>query len=258
MAGASSARRPDGRVHAHPYPPHHLCRHVRPHDRRPGAAGRYRPHHRGGARPHHLWRGGEVRRRQGDPRRDGPVPGDARGGRGGYRHHQRADRGSLGHLQGRCGPARRAHRGHRQGGQSRHAARRRHRHRAGDGGHRGRGAHPDGGRVRRPYPLHLSPADRRRAPFRGHDHAGRWHRAGPWHACHDLHPRCVAYRAHVAGRGWAPGQYRAELQGQRLPPRGAGRDGGGRGLRHEAARGLGHDARRHRLLPPWPTTWTCR
>jgi GNAT superfamily N-acetyltransferase len=39
-----------------------------------GAAGRYRPDHRGGARPDHLWRGGEVRRRQGDPRRDGAKP----------------------------------------------------------------------------------------------------------------------------------------------------------------------------------------
>jgi hypothetical protein len=36
---------------------------------------------------------------------------------------------------------------HRQGGQSRHAARCGHHHRTGDGGHRGRGAHPDGGRA---------------------------------------------------------------------------------------------------------------
>jgi hypothetical protein len=181
------------------------------------------------------------------------------GGRGGYRHHQRADRRSYRHLQGRCGAEGRAHRGDRQGGQSRHAAGRRHRHRTGDGGHRGRGAHPDRGRLRRPYPLHLPPAGGGRAPFRRHDDAGRRHRAGPWDPCHDLHPRCVAYRAHVAGGGRGADEYRAELQGQRVPPRGAGGDGGGGRLRHEAARGLGHDARAPSTAASRsPTTWTCR
>ncbi len=46
-------------------------------------------------------RGGEVRRRQGDPRRHGPVPAQPGGGRGRHRHHQRADRRPLGHRQGR-------------------------------------------------------------------------------------------------------------------------------------------------------------
>ena len=69
----------------------------RPDGRRQGAARRYRTHHRGREGLHHLWRGGEIRRRQGDPRRHGPEPGDARGGRGRHRHHQCADRRSLGH-----------------------------------------------------------------------------------------------------------------------------------------------------------------
>ena len=51
-----------------------LCRHVRSDHRRQGAARRYRSHHRGGKGFHHLRRGGEVRRRQGDPRRHGAVP----------------------------------------------------------------------------------------------------------------------------------------------------------------------------------------
>ncbi len=47
-----------------------------------------------------LRRGGEVRRRQGDPRRHGPEPADVEGRRR-HRHHQRADRRPLGHRQGR-------------------------------------------------------------------------------------------------------------------------------------------------------------
>ena len=49
--------------------------HVRPDDRRPGAARRHRAGHRGRGGPHGLRRGGQVRRRQGDPRRHGPEPG---------------------------------------------------------------------------------------------------------------------------------------------------------------------------------------
>ena len=48
-----------------------------------------------------LWRGGQVRRRQGDPRRHGPVAGVAGRRRRRYGHHQRADRRPLGHRQGR-------------------------------------------------------------------------------------------------------------------------------------------------------------
>ena len=78
-----------------------LRRHVRPDHRRPGPPRRHRTHHRGREGFHHLRRGGEVRRRQGDPRRHGPGAGDQRRGRGRHRHHQRADHRSLGHRQGR-------------------------------------------------------------------------------------------------------------------------------------------------------------
>ena len=46
-----------------------------------------------------------------------------------------------------------------------------------------------------------------------------------------------------------PGESRLRRQGQRLAPGGAGGDGQGRRLRAQAARGLGHDAGRDRLLP---------
>ena len=68
----------DERTQARIAPARRLCRHVRPDDGRPGPARRHRPRHRGRAGLHHLWRGGEVRRRQGDPRRHGAEPGDAR------------------------------------------------------------------------------------------------------------------------------------------------------------------------------------
>ena len=53
-----------------------LRRHVRPDHRRPRAAGRHRPHHRGRKGFHGLRRRGEIRRRQGHPRRHGPVASD--------------------------------------------------------------------------------------------------------------------------------------------------------------------------------------
>ena len=83
-----------------------------------------------------LRRGGEVRRRQGDPRRHGPDARRTRAeGARRHRHHQRADPRPLGHRQGRHRHQGRPHRRHRQGRQPRHPARRRHRHRP---GHRGR------------------------------------------------------------------------------------------------------------------------
>ncbi len=93
-----------------PHHPPRLCRHVRPHRRRPRAPGRHRIDRRGRARPDHLRRGSEVRRRQGDPRRHGPVAALAGGGRGRHRHHQRADHRPLGHRQGRCRHHQRPHR----------------------------------------------------------------------------------------------------------------------------------------------------
>ena len=61
---------------------------------------------------------------------------------------------------------------------------------------------------------------------------------GPWH----LAP-------HDPGGGRVSGQSRICRQGQCLAPGGAGRNGQGRRLCAQAARGLGHDARGDRLLP---------
>ena len=104
-AATSWERSTDG-----PHPPRRLCRHVRPHHRRSRAPRRHRPDRRGGTRPHHLRRGGEVRRRQGDPRRHGPVAGVAGRRRGRYGDHQRADHRPLGHREGRCRDHQRPHR----------------------------------------------------------------------------------------------------------------------------------------------------
>ncbi len=130
------------------------------HHRRQGAAGRHRSHHRGGEGFHHLWRGGEVRRRQGDPRRHGPVAGDQQAGRGRHRHHQRADRRSLGHRQSRRRDQGRHDQRYRQGRQSRHPARRHHRDRPRHRRHRGRRQDPHRRRLRQPHPFHLPAADR--------------------------------------------------------------------------------------------------
>ena len=129
-------------------------------------------------------------------------------------------------------------------------ARRHHRHRPRHRGDRRRGPHPDRRRLRRPYPLHLPAADRRRPAFRHHDHARRRHRAGARHPRHHLHPRPLAHRPHAAGDRRRADEHRHLRQGQRLAARRAGGDGPRRRLRAEAARGLGHDAGRHRLLPP--------
>ena len=48
---------------------------VRPHGGRSGASRRHRACHRSGEGLHGLRRGGEIRRRQGDPRRHGPGAG---------------------------------------------------------------------------------------------------------------------------------------------------------------------------------------
>ena len=75
--------------------------HVRPDHRRPRAAGRHRALV---VEVEHdltrLRRGGQVRRRQGHPRRHGASQRSARDCAG-HRHHQRAGRRLLGHRQGR-------------------------------------------------------------------------------------------------------------------------------------------------------------
>ena len=71
---------------------------------------------------------------------------------------------------------------------------------------------------------------------------------GPWHIGRMLQS-ADAFPMNLAFAG----------KGNASRPRGTGRDDRGRRLRHEAPRGLGHDARRHpTAVFPWPTTWTCR
>ena len=125
-----------------------LCRHVRSDDRRPRAPRRHRSHHRGGEGFHHLRRGGEIRRRQGDPRRHGAEPDHQPAGRGRHRHHQRADPRSLGDRQGRRRHEGRKDRRDRQGRQSRHPAGRHHHHRPRHRGDRRRGQDPHRRRLR--------------------------------------------------------------------------------------------------------------
>ena len=203
--------------------PRRLCRHVRPDHRRQGPPCRYRSRHRGREGLHHLWRGGEVRRRQGHPRRHGPVAVLARRGRRRHRHHQRADRRPLGHRQGRRRHQGRQDRRHRQGRQSRRPARRRHHHRPGHRGDRRRGQDPHRRRPRHPHPFHRPAADRRGALFRRHHHARRRHRPGDRHQRHHLHARPLAPRPHDPGRRRLPHEPRLHRQGQRLA---AGRPGG--------------------------------
>ena len=115
-----------------------------------------------------LRRGGEVRRRQGDPRRHGPIADHQPAGRGRHRHHQCADPRSLGHRQSRCRPQGRQDLRHRQGRQSRHPARRHHHHRARHRGDRRRRQDPHRRRLRHPHPFHLPAAGRRSADVGRH------------------------------------------------------------------------------------------
>ena len=242
-----------------PHASRRLCRHVRPHHRRSRPPRRHRPDRRGGTRPHHLRRGGEVRRRQGDPRRHGPVAGLAGGRRGRYGDHQRADHRSLGHREGRCRDHQRPHREDRQGGQSGHPAERRHHHRTGHRDHRRRGQDPHRRRHRRAYPLHL-PAAGGGCDRLGHHHADRRrHRSGHRHRGHHLHAGPVASRAHAAGGGGIAGESRLRRQGQRVASGRAGGDDPRRCRVPEAARGLGHHAGGDRLRAGvWRTGSTCR
>ena len=205
-----------------------------------------------------LRRGGEIRRRQGDPRRHGAIAGHQQAGRGRYRHHQCADRRPLGHRQGRRRHQGRLYQRHRQGRQSRHPARRDHRDRPRHRRDRGRGQDPHRRRVRQPHPFHLPAADRARADVRRHLDAGRRHRPVARHLCHHLHARPLAHGADDPVVRCLPGQSRHFRQGQRLAARRAGRDDQGRRLCAETARGLGHHAggdrqlsfRRRRLRRP--------
>ena len=136
---------------------------------------------------------------------------------------------------------------------------RRHRHRPRHRGDRRRGQDPHRRRDRRPHPLHLPADPRRGAGDRPHHAVRRRHRPGRGHHRHHLHARRLAHRPDAAGAGGLADQCRPAGQGQCQPARGAARAGRGRRLRAQAARGLGHDAGRDRLLPrASPTRWTCR
>ena len=99
------------------------------------------------------------------------------------------------------------------------------------------------------HPFHLPAAGGRGADVGRHLDARRRHRAGRRHQCHHLHAGPVASRPHDPGGGCVSGQSRLCRQGQCLAARGAGGNGQGRRLCAQAARGLGHDAGRDRLLP---------
>ena len=112
---------------------------------------------------------------------------------------------------------------------------------------RRRGQDPHRRRHRQPHPLHLPAADRGGAELRHHHDGRRRHRPRHRHGGHHLHARPLASRAHDRGGRRVPDEPRLRRQGQRLAARGAGGDDPGRRLLPEAARGLGHDAGRHRL-----------
>ncbi len=97
---------------------------VRPDRRRPDPAGRHRPAHRGRAGPVRGRRRGGLRRRQGDPRVDGPGGRDPGRGHARPGHHRRGHPRPLGHRQGRRRHPRRPDRRDRQGRQPRHHGRR--------------------------------------------------------------------------------------------------------------------------------------
>ena len=132
--------------------------------------------------PGGLRRRGDLRRRQGDPRVDGPVARHPRRRRAGPGHHRRRGAGPLGRGEGRRRRAGRADRRHRQGRQPRHDGRRRPRarDRPVDGDHRrATGKILTAGGDRLPRALHLSTVDGDGAGVRA-DHADRRrHRARP-------------------------------------------------------------------------------
>ena len=156
--------------------PRPLRRDVRADERRPAAARRHRARHRGREGFHHLWRGGEVRRRQGDPRRHGAGADHARERRRRYGHHQRRHPRSLGDREGRRGPQGRAHPCIGKAGNPGHPAGRHHHRRAGDGSDRRRGQDPHRRRLRHAHPFHLPAADRGGADVGRDLDAGRRHR----------------------------------------------------------------------------------
>ncbi len=169
----ASSDKPDGDDH----PARGLCRNVRADNRRSAAARGYRTRHPDRERSHDLWRGGQIRRRQGHPRRHGAGAGDPRRRRRRHRHHQCRDPRLLGRRQSRYRHPRRPHQRDRQSRQPRYPARRGHRDRPRDRSDRRRGPHHHRRRHQLAHPFHLPAAGRRGALQRHHDNARGRHRA---------------------------------------------------------------------------------
>ena len=225
--------------------------HYGPTTRRPHSPGGHRAPGPRRARPDDVWRRSHLRRRQGDPRRDGavadrhPCRRRARSG-----HHLGGHRRQRRHLQGGRRHPRRPHLRHRQGRQPGHHGRR-------DGGPRNRridrsarrrGQDPDCGRDRHAHPLHLAESDSRCVPLGHHDPHRRRHGAGNRHQRDDLHTGVVVSPADVRSGRRVSAQLRLSRQGQLLERRAAERADSRRRDRVEAARGLGHDAGCHRSV----------
>ena len=211
--------------------------------RRQGPPCRYRAVRRSRDGPDDLWRGSEVRRRQGDPRWHGPVARATRaeGAVDTVITNALIVDAVTGIIKADVGATGRTDRGIGKAGnpdiqpgvgnhQSRPAIR-------SDPArsHRGGGQDPDGGRLRRAHPLHLSAADRRSADVRRHDDA-RWrHGTCDGHERDDVYAGAVAHRKDAAGGRCISDEPGVFGQGQRGTARRARRTDQGRRLRAQAA-----------------------
>ena len=189
---------------------------LRPDRGRPGPARRHRPVDAGRAGPHRRRRGGRLRRRQVDPRVDGPVRPPGPAGVLGHRHHQRARPRPLGRRQRRRRHPRRPDRRAGTGRQPRHRRRRAPRpaDRAVHRRHQRRGAHPHGGRHRRPRAPAVRLAGARGARHRDDHPRRRRHRAVGGFQGDDGDAGRVAPGRRAPRAGRVPGQRPAARQGQ--------------------------------------------
>ena len=225
----------------------HLRRPLRPHDRRPRPPRPTPTRHRDRARRDRLRRRGEVRRRQGDPRRHGPVAGGqprARRARPG--HHQRGRsldcsgiyKADVGIRDGRIV-------GDRQGGQPGVM----------DGVTpgleigastevlAGEGHILTAGGDRHPRPFHLARTRSRRLLLRHHHADRRRHGSGDRHEGDHLHARRVEHPADVQAAEAFPLNFGFLGKGNASRPAALARADSRRRARAEAARGLGHRRR---------------
>ncbi len=103
-------------------------------------------------------------------------------------------------------------------------------------------------RNRYPCPLHLPAAGIRRAGQRPDLAGRRRNRARDGHLRHDLLARRPSPAHDAPGHGRLADEFRLSRQGEFGDARGPGRTTDRRGDRFQAARRLGHDPGRHRLL----------